>query len=183
MAARGLRDVRPAHGRGRQRLPALRDARRRRSAARRPRRRPSRSTSAWIPGERRRRPRSAAPLRRCPRHRPQLPHRCRAGPACACAHAVARPAPASSPPTTARRAATPSAPRLQPKRPPTPTSAKPAMASTQDMAAHNLDAPQAPIVKADHEKIGRNDPCHCGSRPQVQALPRSLKPRYEGLLG
>jgi len=20
-----------------------------------------------------------------------------------------------------------------------------------------------PIVKADHEKIGRNDPCHCGS--------------------
>ncbi len=25
------------------------------------------------------------------------------------------------------------------------------------------DAPQAPVVRPDHEKLGRNDPCHCGS--------------------
>ncbi|HVE93333.1 MAG TPA: preprotein translocase subunit SecA [Acidimicrobiales bacterium] len=33
----------------------------------------------------------------------------------------------------------------------------------QSMAAAALDAPQAPIVKSDAERIGRNDPCHCGS--------------------
>jgi len=33
----------------------------------------------------------------------------------------------------------------------------------QSLAASALDAPQAPIVKSDAEKIGRNDPCHCGS--------------------
>ncbi|HEX7166825.1 MAG TPA: preprotein translocase subunit SecA [Acidimicrobiales bacterium] len=46
-----------------------------------------------------------------------------------------------------------------------PTHAPPpaALGQPQQQAVASDDVPQAPVVKAEHERVGRNDPCWCGS--------------------